>query len=176
MSDDIKVALISAYVEKQDALKRFLVARFRDEDIAEDIIQEMYLKLNRSSFEQDIASPLAFLYRIASNMALDYRREQQRRGARDKGWSDVSNATVGSEPVDDQPDTDRALDAKKKVTRLIRALDDLPPQCRKIFIAHKFDGLTHREVAEKFNISRSTVEKHMTKALKYLVHHVKDKE
>ncbi len=176
LSDDIKSTVIEAYVEKREALKRFLVARFRDEEIAEDIIQEMYLRLNRSSFDQEITNPAAFLYRIASNMALDHRRGRLRRSARDKDWSDVNHNTVCGEPVLDQPDADAALDAKKKVARIVAALDGLPPQCRKVFIAHKFEGLTHRKVAEKFRISRSTVEKHMAKALKYLVHHLKDED
>lgn len=176
LSEDIKSTLTATYVEHRDALKRFLVARFRDEDIAEDIVQEVYLRLNRSSFDREIKNPVAFLYRVTNNLALDYRRGQQRRGARDKNWSDVNHNTVGNETIHDQPDADDALDAKKKVALIVKALDNLPPQCRKVFIAHKFEGLTHREVAEKFGVSRGTVEKHMAKALKYLVLHLKDKD
>jgi RNA polymerase sigma-70 factor (ECF subfamily) len=50
-----------------------------------------------------------------------------------------------------------------------RALDELSPQCRRIFVLHKFDGLSHKEIAERVNISRSTVEKHMHTALKHLI-------
>jgi RNA polymerase sigma-70 factor (ECF subfamily) len=57
----------------------------------------------------------------------------------------------------------------QRLAEVRRALDELSPQCRRIFMLHKFEGLTHQEVAERANISRSTVEKHMHTALKHLM-------
>lgn len=174
LSEHTKSALIEAYVEKRDALKRFLIARFRDENIAEDILQEMYLKLERTNFEKPVENASAFLYRVANNLALDFRKQAMRQQTRDTNWGEATSHQISGEPVDETVDVTAAIDAKKKVQRLVEGLEELPPQCRKVFVAHKFDGLSHSEVAAKLEISRSTVEKHMSKALKFLVKHLKD--
>lgn len=174
MDDSVKSALLEAYLAKRPELKRFLVARFRDETAAEDILQDMYLKLDRTTFKAPIDNMGAFLYRTANNLALDHRRQRERSNARDKDWTDSQSHQIGGSTIADTPDSDAALDAKRKLTAVMKALDDLPPQCRRVFTAHKFEQLSYREVAEKLGISKKTVEKHMSKALKYLVNHLKD--
>ena len=62
-----------------------------------------------------------------------------------------------------------ALHAKQRLQAIVSVLDELSPQCRNVFVLHKFEGLTHPEIAARVGISRSTVEKHMTTALKHLV-------
>lgn len=174
MVERTKTTLIEAYLEKREALKRFLVARFRDETIAEDILQEMYLKLERSSYQTPVENVGAFLYRVANNLALDFRKQAIRQQNRDKRWGETTSHQISGEPVDETVDVTASIDAKKKILRIREGLDQLPPQCRKVFEAHKFEGLSHSEVAARFDISRSTVEKHMSKALKFLVKHLKD--
>ncbi|MEX0297753.1 MAG: RNA polymerase sigma factor, partial [Kordiimonas sp.] len=171
LGERTKSALIETYMEKRAELRRFLVARFRDETIADDILQEMFLKLERSSFDKPITNATAFLYRVANNLALDLRKQAIRQKGREKDWGETSTHQVSGEPVDDSVDVTVSIDAQKKVDRIVALLDDLPPQCRRVFVAHKFEGLSHREVAERFEISRSTVEKHMSKAMKYIVLH-----
>lgn len=167
-------ALITALIEQRPALLRFLVARFRDEAVAEDILQEMFLKLERSSIKQPIENIPAFLYRTANNLALDFKKQAMRQQTRDKNWTDSTTQQISGEPVDDTVDITRVLDAKKKVARITKALQQLSPQCKRVFTAHKLEGLTHSEVAAQLNISRSTVEKHMSKALKHLILNLKD--
>lgn len=174
LEERTKSAVIEAYIEKREALKRFLVARFRDETVAEDILQEMFLKLERTSFDKPVENAGAFLYRVANNLALDFRKQAIRQQTRDKNWGEATSHQVSGEPVDDTVDVTAAIDAKKKMQRLVDGLDELPPQCRRVFVAHKFEGLSHSEVATRLDISRSTVEKHMSKALKFLVLHLKD--
>ncbi len=166
-----KSVLLEVYMEKRPELRRFLVARFRDETIADDILQEMFLKLERSSFDKPIENMGAFLYRVANNLALDFRKMNIRQQARDKHWGEATIHKVGGEPVDDRSSVTASIDAQNKVRRVVMLLDELPPQCRKVFVAHKFEGLSHSEVAERLKISRSTVEKHMSKALKYIMLH-----
>lgn len=169
-----KSAVLEAYIARRPELKRFLVGRFRDDTVAEDILQEMYLKLERATVRAPIENVGAFLYRTANNLALDHRKAAMRRKARDQDWSDTSSHKLGAEMVADAPDADTALDAKRKLMAIVKALDDLPPQCRRVFIAHKFEGLSYREVAEKMGVTKKTIEKHMSKALKFLVQHLKD--
>lgn len=169
MDDQIKSNLMEAYLAQQASLRRFLVARLANEQTAEDILQEMYLKLERSSFSTPVENLSAFLYRVANNLVLDYRKAAARRRVREQNWSDSQVSMAGTEPVQDEPNTDEAMDARRKLAQINAALEELPPQCRAVFKTCKFEGLTYREAAEKHDISIKTVEKHVSKALKYIM-------
>ena len=63
---------------------------------------------------------------------------------------------------------EQALAARQRLALIIEALEDLPPIRRAVFRLHKFEGLSHGEVAAQLGISRSGVEKHVMAALKHL--------
>ena len=169
MNVTVKAALIDTYLAKREDLRRFLAARFGNEDHAEDIVQDMFFRLQRMTFAEAIQNPTAFLYKVAFNLARDRRREHQRRFARDRQWVDANVKKLGPEVVSDLPPAEESYDAKRRLARIIAALGDLPPRCREVFVLHKLDGLTHREVAARLGISRGMVEKHMSRALKHLL-------
>lgn len=168
MEGCFKFSLLEYYLAQRPALQRFLVARLQDEQIAEDILQEMYLKLDRSSYDAPVENPSAFLYSVANNLVRDYRKAAARRRVRDHNWSDSNMTMIGTEPVHDVPDADAALDARRKLMRLSARLNELPPKCRAVFETCKLQGMTYREAAEHHGISIGTVEKHISKALKHL--------
>ncbi len=165
----MKVSLLEHYLAQRQALQRFLAARLRDEQIAEDILQEMYLKLERTTVENAIENPTAFLYRVANNLVLDYRKAASRRRVRDHNWSDSQVTLIGKEPVEDIPDADRALDARRRFNQLTEGMKGLPPKCQSVFMACKIQGMTYKEAAAHHGVSVGTVEKHISKALKYLL-------
>lgn len=51
---------------------------------------------------------------------------------------------------------------------LIAALETLPPKCRTIYILHRLEGRTHTEIANDLGLSRSMIEKYMTRALRHI--------
>lgn len=165
---EIKAQLLDTFLEKRAEVRRFLIARFRDVEFAEDVLQEVYLRLNRTNFEQSIANQTAYLYRVAYNLAMDIRKQSLRRASRDSDWQETRELEASS--LNKSPD--EKLDEQKKIQKIAAELERLPPQCRKVFQAHKLEGLNHREVAAKFNISCSTVEKHISKAMKHLLLHL----
>ena len=58
--------------------------------------------------------------------------------------------------------------APEKWRALVEAVDDLPEKTRHAFQLHKLEGLSHAETARRMGISTSTVEKHISSALKTL--------
>jgi len=172
--DDIKSQMVDAYMEKRADLRRFLLSHFKDAYHADDVLQEVYLKIQRTEFKGPVDNKVAFLFRVANNLALDHRKQFVRSQRRDHKWHEVSGHFFGGESIYDAPDADAGIDAQAKIARVIQLIRQLPPQCSKVFIAHKFEGLSHAEVAERLNISRSTVEKHMGKALRYLALHLEE--
>lgn len=164
-----KPLLFEIYLTQRGALKRFLTARLGNEEEAEDLVQELFFRLERATISDDVRNPTAYLYKIALNLAHDHRREQRRARARDGQWLESSRVMIGTEPVANLPTAEAAYDAKQRLAKILNALDDLSPQCRRVFVMHKFEGLSHPEIAMQVGISRSTVEKHMGTALKHLL-------
>lgn len=159
--------LFDTYLAYRGALTRMLRARLGSEQDAEDLVQELYLRLQRS-VEPDVRDPAAYLYKMALNLARDHQRERHRSKARDGHWVEATQTELGGEPVVGETPADIAYGAKQKLARVMAALEELSPQCRRVFTLHKFDGLAHAEICARLGIGRSTVEKHMTAALKHL--------
>ncbi len=57
---------------------------------------------------------------------------------------------------------------EEKLKKVEQEIENLPEQCKKVFIMNKKEGLKYKEISEKLHISIKTVEVHMTKALKRL--------
>ena len=149
---------------------RFLTARTGSAAEAEDIVQDMFLKVQAID-PAGIENPTAFLYRLASNLFVDRLRSARRRQARDDAYAQTHTETAGADLVAETPDPQQVVAARQQLQQLIAAVDSLPPQCRRVFMLHKLDGLSYAEVARSLGISKSAVEKHMMSALKRLSEH-----
>ena len=166
---DQSQGLEAAYRTHRDELLRFLVARTGDADEAEDIVQDMWIRL-RASAIGPVANTRAYLYQMAHNLVIDRLRERERRGRRERLWSEERVAIVveGGEPIDPSANVEQTMLDREETALLASALTTLPPGARQVFELHKLQGWSHAEVAAKMNISKSGVEKHMAVAMKYL--------
>jgi RNA polymerase sigma factor (sigma-70 family) len=150
-------------------LLRLLTARTGSAAEAEDLAQELWLKL-RGHPPLDVQNARAYLFRMAQNLATDRLRARQRRMARERRWSD--EATDFAATVHDLPDpartAEQVLIEREEIATLVSAIANLPEGARRAFELHKLEGVSHAGVAERLGISRSGVEKHMAVAMKYL--------
>ncbi len=160
--------LAGLYAEHRTALLRFLTARTGSAIEAEDVLQEVWLKIDHVP-SGPIANGRAYLYRVAQNLVLDRLREGRRRAARERDWADVAldQRAEGPEPTA-APEAESALIAHEEAVRLAAAIDALPPGAGRAFRLHKLDGLSHAETAAHLGISRKGVEKHMAVAMAHL--------
>ena len=159
--------LIGEYVRSRDALVRFLTARTGSAAEAEDIVQDLFLKVQTLDPSR-IENPTAFFYRLASNLHVDRLRSARRRTARNESYADIHTDKMGGELVAATPDPVQILESRQALRQLMEAVELLPPQCRRVFTLHKLEGLSYAEVASTLGISKSAVEKHMISALKKL--------
>src|SRR5690606_5475397 len=106
----------------------------------------------------DVANPRAFLYRVAGNLAIDHLRREQARAKY------VTSGTVPEATPDATPSAEAALDARQRLALLMRAVDELPPRCRQVFVMRKIDGLSQAAISAALGIGRNMVEKHLRKA------------
>ncbi|MEZ6002264.1 RNA polymerase sigma factor [Hyphomonas sp.] len=163
-------SLVGTYINLREALVRFLTARTGSSAEAEDIAQEVFFKL-QSVDPADVQNPTAFLYRLASNLFIDRLRSARRREARDDAYATSHTELSGGDLLAQTPTPEQILESRQRLQQLLAAVRSLPPQCQRVFVLHKLEGLSYGEVAVKLGISKSGVEKHMMSALKRLAEH-----
>ncbi len=136
----------------------------RDREAAEDVLQEVYLKVwNRAAgYDRERGAPWPWLAMIARNTAIDWARAHSRRASLD-GAKYLLTREAEFEPAADEQlaqaqESDRAM-------RAVEHLDEAAAQClRAAFI----EGLTYSEVAEREGLPLGTVKSRIRRALKVL--------
>ena len=161
--------LMAVYLEQRAALLRFLCARLRNPELAEDVLQDLYIRLEGANLPPNIGNPSGFVFRMASNLSLDHIRKNKRSQLRDQAWSDLNSEKIGNQYQTDTPDADNALIAKERLSELKNKLKTLSPKAREAFERHKFEGQSYKQIAEEMGISIGTVGKHLGKALKHII-------
>jgi RNA polymerase sigma-70 factor (ECF subfamily) len=163
-----RTTLIDVYLERRADLERFFTLRLRSAAAAEDLVQEIFVRLASSETPTDIRNPAAYLYRLGSNLMLDRLRGERRTGRREAAWLDLQTSRLNGEGVSCEPSAEAAVAARQRLEKVRQALTQLSPQTQRVFRMHKFEGMSHPQVAAALGISRSAVEKHMMAALKHL--------
>lgn len=136
----------------------------RDEDTAEEIVQQVFLRLWEKDWQADVLrSVRAYLYRAVHNHCLNLikrgqvkqRYESDRLGyITDEGHMEESDSELKRE--------------------LLSALSLLPEKSRTVFEMSRFQELKYQEIADTLQLSVKTVEGHMTKVLRHLRVHLAD--
>lgn len=160
--------LLAAYLERRANLVRFLAARASSLAVAEDLAQDLYLKLTARDRGEPVSNPTAMLYRMALNLMLDRARGEARSAARDTAWRQVARTELGGVDIADEPPADEAAASAQRLRQLVAAVRELPPQAGRAFRLHKLEGLSHAETARVMGLSVKAVEKHVSAALKAL--------
>lgn len=149
-------ALFREYFEP---LGRFVMPIVKDAQAAEDVVQEVFIKLweRRDKIQID-TSQKAYLYRSAYNTALNYLDKQKREMARMEVVREEMETASSPEPHE----------PGYRVKQLHAAIEQLPPRCKMVFHLSKFEGMRYQDIADKLDISVKTVENQMGKALKLI--------
>lgn len=168
--DDARSMIEDLFRDRREAFLRVLARRLGKWEDAEETLQDAFIQFGRAGNGADIANPDAYLMQIALNLAVDRIRQNASRTRREENWFEAQALDRrGLDYVAPTPSPDRALIAKDELARLGRHLEELSPMVRSAFILHKIRGLSHIETAEQLKISKSTVEKHIMKAMKFLM-------
>lgn len=156
----------------QPALLRFFERRSFTPADAEDLAQEVFVKITRLEPSANIWQPEAFLFQIAANVLRDKLR---RDAARQRDRHVEFDGEMEGPEVPEVPSEESVYEGRESLQRLLVALGGLTPKCRTIFVLHKYEGLSYSEIARRYDITVSAVEKHMINAMKHLRSHWRDR-
>lgn len=135
-----------------------LVSRLKDGTQAEDLAQEVYLRLLRSDRSLLIQNPRQYAARVASNVACEWGRlaRHQRPHLEDTVLDAHETEYVS-------PEEQAALD--QQLARVDQVLSALPDDRRAAVLMRLRDGAAHAEIADRMGVSLSTVYKHLSLGL-----------
>ena len=160
--------LISAFFEKRESLLLFLAARTRSMSTAEDLVQDLYVRIATLAPDADVRAPTALLYRMASNLLIDHVRSQQRSARRNADWRREGVVSLGGEDIVAEPAADEVVISKERVRLLAEAVAELPPQMGRAFRLHKLEGQSQAQTAQAMGVSVKMIEQHIAAAIKRL--------
>jgi RNA polymerase sigma factor (sigma-70 family) len=143
------------------ALRRFFSKRVGASE-AEDLVQEVFLRLQARAAGEPVENVERYLFRIANNVLVDRHRHAASHGL---AYVDPLDAAF---EIADEVSPERALMAKQTLGQLSIALRELPPRTREAFIFHRFEEMTYPVIARRMGISVTGVEKLIKRALAQL--------
>ncbi|MBR1025268.1 RNA polymerase sigma factor [Bradyrhizobium viridifuturi] len=149
-------------IERYQDLKSRLARRLGSLEWAEDALQDTYLRLNGREIVGDVRNPAAYLLRSAFHVALNQRRADNRR-------LNAEEVEALLNLADDAPDAVRVISGRSDLERLKQVMAELPPRPRAILLAARLEGLSRQQIARRFGISVSLVEKELRRAQEHCV-------
>jgi RNA polymerase sigma factor (sigma-70 family) len=160
--------LLRAFFERRENLVLFLAARTRDMATAEDLVQDLYLKIAGLDPGAEVRAPEALLYRMAANLMVDHVRSAQRSSRRSAEWRRETQALLGGHDVAQEAAADEVVIGRERVRQLAAAVASLPPQMGRAFRLHKLDGMSQAQTAQAMGVSVKMVEAHIAAAIRQL--------
>jgi RNA polymerase sigma-19 factor, ECF subfamily len=151
----------SAFRKYATELHRFLLRRLRSPQDAEDLAQEVFMRLLRIENTELVRKPQSYLFGIASHVVREFRMRAEQEHER---------VTYDSQALDDATENpshvspDDLAERLNTQRQLERALAKLPRTHRAILLIVKRDGLSHEEAAKAAHMSVHTVEKYVIEA------------
>ena len=154
-----KLAFEEVYHKYHQRFYFYVLKRTASEELAEETVQMAFIRIWEKRTGLSAAFPIEVqLARVARSIMIDtLRRKAAERKVLDVVKHNTEAITAGDPVADKQ--------LREKVTATI---ENLPPECRKIYMLSREEGLTYSQIAEHLSISPKTVENQVSKALKTL--------
>lgn len=166
LRNDDRVAFYNIYERYCKKLYSFVFRFIKQEEDAEEIVQEVFVKIWKSRKNIDENSTFeSYLFTIAYNTTISLFRKR----TKEKKYLENLKAL---QQISNTPDIIDEIHFKELNAALQALLNRLTPRQKEIFQLSREEGLTHAEIAKKLDISVNTVKKHMANTLSFLKSHL----
>jgi RNA polymerase sigma factor (sigma-70 family) len=148
------------FKEHNRTLVLFLAARLKDEQAAKEVAQEAYVKVLQLEKPGAVSFLRSYLFRVATNLAIDRLRQEQSRAR-------IDRKDAFEDFVEDSM-AERAAQASDELAALKRFIRELPPRYGQAFHLHSLQELPFTEVAAAMGIRPRMVRHYVTLSLVYI--------
>jgi RNA polymerase sigma-70 factor (ECF subfamily) len=149
-------------------LLSFFLRRIKNRAQAEDLAQEVLLRLMCAADVDWIENPDSYVFKAAANLLRDHQRRVHRNPTlTSRPIEEALAGEVESRLVEDRS-PERVLLGEATLTEVLQALDELSELTRSVFILFRLESMKQKDIAALYGIGRSTVEKHVMKAVLHL--------
>lgn len=123
----------------------------------DDLAQEVFLRLLRYSDDVAVDNPQGYLFRIAANVANEWRERSRVRKPHDDSWLEELQIEAGDEP-------ENAFARTRANEYVLAAVARLPPRQREVLLLHVNEGLTYKQIAQLKGLTYRIVLRDLTRA------------
>ncbi len=152
-------------------IHHFLYRMVRNQAIAEELAQEVFLRVYRSreSYRAE-AKFTTWLYRIATNLAVNHARDSKQERAVQNVYLDAPDEQTGTRPdvACDEPSAEQRLLREERMKAIRAQVMALPERQRMAVVMHKYQGMDYREIGQVLKLSESAVKSLLFRAYQTL--------
>jgi RNA polymerase sigma-70 factor (ECF subfamily) len=155
----------------------FLYRMCRNQAVAEELAQEVFLRVYRArdSYRAE-ARFTTWLYRIATNLAVNHARDTRHERAAQTVYLDEPDQETGTTPdlADDEPSAEQQMLRKERMAAIKSHVMALPERQRMAVLMHKYQGMDYRQIGEVLKLSESATKSLLFRAYQTLRDKLKD--
>jgi RNA polymerase sigma-70 factor (ECF subfamily) len=159
------------------AMIHFLFRMVRNQAVAEELAQEVFLRVYRSreSYRAE-AKFTTWLYRIATNLAVNHARDTKHERSASTIYLDQPDEETGSTPdvADDDPNVEQNLLRDERMAAIRQHVMALPERQRMAVLMHKYQGMDYRQIGDVLKLSESATKSLLFRAYQTLRDKLKD--
>lgn len=159
LSQGDEEAFTQIFYHYTQRIYHYILGKTKSAEVAEEIVQEVFMKIWTMRERLDtVANYESYLFAMAGNKVLDwFKKMAYEEKIKMHIWKTIgesSNATIED------------LDLRHSQDLINKAVDQLSPQRKKIFLLNKREGLSRQEIADELSLSVSTVNNHLNEAVR----------
>ena len=159
------------------AMIHFLFRMVHNEAVAEELAQEVFLRVYRSreSYRAE-AKFTTWLYRIATNLAVNHARDTKHERSAQTIYLDAPDEETGTTPdvADDEPSVEQKLMRDERMAAIRKHVMALPERQRMAVLMHKYQGMDYRQIGDVLKLSESATKSLLFRAYQTLRDKLKD--
>lgn len=159
------------------AIIHFLFRMVRNQAVAEEMAQEVFLRVYRSreSYRAE-AKFTTWLYRIATNLAVNHARDTKHERTAQTIYLDSPDPETGTTPdlADDEPNVEQNLLRDERMAAIRQHVLALPERQRMAVLMHKYQGMDYRQIGDVLKLSESATKSLLFRAYQTLRDKLKD--